>query len=87
MDKERIIQIARDAGLEIDESGDIDDKQIWYFVFDDLERFAAAIRAATKEEDAKICESESFTYTIGTGEECGWEMAIKECASSIRASK
>lgn len=42
---------------------------------------------ATKEEDAKICESESLTYTIGSDEECGWEMAIEECASSIRASK
>ncbi len=83
MDKEQIIQMARDAGINVSQG------YLLRFagVEDDLERFAAAIRAATKEEDAKICESESLTYTIGTGEECGWEMAIKECASSIRASK
>lgn len=89
MDKEQIIQMARDAGIDQEYPYiPVEYKEAWFScTIDELERFAAAIRAATKEEDAKICESESLTYTIGTDEECGWEMAVKECASSIRASK
>lgn len=77
MDKEQIIQMAREAGLA----------SFGGWTEQNIENFAYAVRAATKEEDAKICESESLTYTIGSDEECGWEMAIEECASSIRASK
>ena len=88
MNKEQIIQMARDAGLEIDESGDIDGKQIWYFVFDDLERFAAAIRAATKEEDAKICEEIGKPNCMQSiAESILAEGVSSECASAIRASK
>lgn len=71
MDKEQIIQMARDAGINVSQG------YLLRFagVEDDLERFAAAIRAATKEEDAKICEDK----------ENGWSDMV--CAQAIRDSK
>lgn len=73
MDKEQIIQMARDAG-----SCFAPEVGSWLFTNAEIERFAAAIRAATKEEDAKICEDQ-------------WDIdgscTAKQFAQSIRASK
>lgn len=71
MDREQIIQMAREINgvllleiLELEPNGDY------------LIEFAAAIRAATKEEDAKICESFE-----------AWNYDSQGCAEAIRASK
>jgi hypothetical protein len=66
MDKEQIIQMARDAGFHVDESPYhwdsstlISYPKLGQFASSSaLERFAAAIREATKDEDAKICEDQ-----------------------------
>lgn len=50
---------------------------------DQLQRFAAAIIAATKEEDAKICEQSD---TDGEGPDC-WDWHSKDYAKAIRESK
>lgn len=73
MDKEQIIQMARDAGFG----------NYAYEAAEIFERFAAAIRAATKEEDARICESEPERQR-GDGV---WSCDQKACAEAIRASK
>lgn len=82
MDKKQIIQMARDAGWEAT-------AEIWYPF---LERFAAAIRAATKEEDAKICEDMAFIAYEFLSDECDSPQEVSdlqchECATQIRASK
>ena len=51
MNREQIIQMAREAGIA---KANGDSALFWY---PEIERFAAAIIAATKEEDAKIVES------------------------------
>lgn len=75
MKKEKIIQMARDIGFD-------------YELDEQLERFAASIIAATKEEDAKICEEfgkpnsmQSMSESIHT------ETASKQIAAAIRESK
>lgn len=78
MTPEQIIQMARDAGIDEwwDGGGD------WRETFDDvLERFASAIRASTKDEDAKICSSIAEQTVMSDNYQA------KECESAIRASK
>lgn len=54
MNREQIANMARDAGLT---DPDLGDWMIDYGYSEEaITRFAAAIRAATKEEDARICE-------------------------------
>lgn len=72
MNREKIIQMAIDCGME-----DIHlDGGLFYAGPDDIERFYAAIRAATKEEDANICE-DLMQIEEGPG---------PDYASAIRAS-
>lgn len=85
MSREQIIQIAREAGIDEWWNSGSD----WRETFDEaLERFAAAIRLATKDEDAKICEEigkpnsfQSIAESIHT------EITSSQIASAIRASK
>lgn len=75
MNREQIIQMARDAGMAVG-FGAHEDDEVACFSLALLERFAAAILAATKEEDAKICE-----------EYVGPLAPALHCAVAIRASK
>lgn len=87
MNREQIIQMARDAGFDVDEAD---------FIFApltkrsgiqlELERFAAAIRAATKEEDAKICDALG-DETDNPIDGVFVNHPPSHCAKSIRASK
>lgn len=85
MNREKIIQMARDAGLE----------EMWDLTplfTGKLERFAAAIRAATKEEDAKICSdiadhAAQTAYKSNSAEWMGRAAEVSRCISAIRASK
>jgi hypothetical protein len=66
MTKHEIIEMAHEAGIEYD----------WSFDFHmRLERFAALIAAAEREECAKVCESE------GQRIDASWS----SCAAAIRA--
>jgi hypothetical protein len=89
MNKEQIIQMARDAHRDlvtIDYPGHLAPLDPWTTRL--CERFSAAIIAATKEEDAKICEEfgkpnsmQSMSESIHT------ETASKQIAAAIRESK
>ena len=82
MNKEQIIQVARDVGFECISPDDALDMIGGVFgggenIYKHLERFAAAIRAATKEEDEKICEE--FAEFYGN--------ACTDISKAIRESK
>lgn len=82
MTPEQIIQMARDAGIDEwwDSGGD------WRETFDEvLERFASAIRAATKEEDAKICD-ESTKEWLSLNEP-QFAASAYQLSKEIRATK
>lgn len=80
MNKEQIIQMASQAGINVSQG------HLLRFagVEDDLERFAASIRAAVKEEDAKICEELAMKLTLSGGLT---KFDPADCAHAIRASK
>lgn len=82
MNRETIIEIAREVGIQI--AFDLkSEKQIACITYGSLERFAAAIRAATKEEDARICED---SQKGDARKQSRYETARK-IADAIRASK
>lgn len=76
MNKDQIIQMAREAGL-IHETHEGN----WH-----LEQFAKLIRAATKEEDAKICDKYAYALDNGNNTYMRSHEAF-EIAQHIRASK
>lgn len=79
MDKEQIIQMALHHGFMLSTSYGQEAKKL--MPVSDSETiiaFAAAIRAATKEEDAKICENLDAYYEYDPGE---------SFSAAIRASK
>lgn len=85
MNREQIIQMAREAGFET-----LPTTKEREFICDiaDLERLVAAIRLATKEEDAKICEEELVDEkSTGSSEDVAYNYAILHAAKAIRASK
>ena len=86
MDKEQIIQMARDCGLHY---WDFDN--ICFHQSQDMDllyEFAAAIRAAIKEEDAKICEDEIASWKRVLNGDCDdEEKALIFVQKAIRASK
>lgn len=87
MDKEQIIQMARDSGADcvIPPMPGFDAEYV--MTESGIERFAAAIRAATKEEDAKICEDEIASWQRATMSCQDEKIALGMAAKSIRASK
>lgn len=79
MNREQIIQMARDAGLDVETKPDgTPYGMIGRSTLDDLECFYNIVRAATKEEDAKICEELDSYEEDNPGE---------SFANAIRASK
>lgn len=88
MNREQIIQMAKDCGgsvMQPFDYGAVPDRMI--LRFDNLERFAAAIRAATKEEDAKICEEEIESWERATSSCVDEKTALRIAAKEILASK
>lgn len=86
MDKEQILQMAKKAGFYFMDAGygpEVLHSVDHHYSEECFMRFAAAIRAATKEEDAKICESEPMRQR-GDGV---FACDQKACAEAIRASK
>lgn len=79
MTRDNIIRMAREAGISDT-----------YFDFqmvspDDLERFAALIAAAEREEFLKWCEASSEGIAPRTDWAKGYVMAIKNVAEGFRA--
>lgn len=89
MNKEQIIQMAREAGLIFNEEYGTDLAVKMYR--ERVERFATAIIAAVKDEDAKICEELSQSHGTATKEcskvNCDYMAAWSDASDAIRASK
>lgn len=92
MDRNKIIDMALDAGADcvIPSTPEFDTEYV--MSESGIERFAAAIRAATKEEDARICEEISLQANAAwklayQPQDQGREMGADDCEHAIRASK
>jgi hypothetical protein len=89
--KDEIIQAARDAGI-LSDLELMPQNQWRQDTIRELEIFSALIIAATKEEDARICDELLHSHGADTGGECTeveceFMVAWKEAADAIRASK
>ena len=76
MNREEIIQMAREAGF-VDASF-----CRWSAYLDDLERFAALVAAAEREVCAQLCEDEAEKWE---GEDGSISTEARLCAINIRA--
>lgn len=80
MNREDVLRMARQAGFYLlPESEAISDVITVQRTLD----FAAAIRSATKEEDARICEEQSKRWHADQRD----VYVTHECVAAIRASK
>ena len=83
MTRDDIIRMAREAGLLV--IGTADGSEAVYTwpqgITDEIERFAAIVAAAEREECAKICEQSDED---GEGPDC-WDWHAKDFAAAIRA--
>ena len=92
MNKEQIIKIARDAGFVVWVPNESFSDGNWWIggqePGESFESFSAAIIAATKEEDAKICEEFVKPNSMqNIAESIHTETASKQIAAAIRESK
>ena len=79
MNQDDIIRMAREAGLEMDDSLVLEPEVIWYISQETLKRFAALIAAHEREACAKLCEE-------GGRDESGRiHVQAWGCAKAIRA--
>ena len=78
MNREDIIKLAREAGFEVYET-DVWITDGWWT--EELERFAALVAAAEREECAKACEE--LLTIISSGDE--HRDGVADCISAIRA--
>lgn len=72
MNKEDVIRMAREAGLKID----LNDGTTAFFWYPEIERFAALVAAAEREECAKVCQA--FWQVDG-------QLTADEFAAEVRA--
>ena len=71
MDREDIIRMAREAGLDPD---------LWNYT-DAFERFAALVAAAEREACAKVCDA----VQKKNEDDGAWMWEARNCAAAIRA--
>lgn len=67
MNREDIIRMAREAGIEWDLI-DEDEGQIWYINAEGLQRFAQLVSFAEREACAQVCESDDSMRWAGAAE-------------------
>ena len=77
MTEEEIIEMARQAGWEMDDSLVLEPEIVWYICQGQLQTFAKLVAQHEREACAKLCESESSNVAE--------HMFGKECAAAIRA--
>jgi hypothetical protein len=90
MQREDVIQLAREAGFVVDE----DSKRYqsncishtWYLIDEGLERFANAIEQRTLERAAQMCEERKH-ITPDWQLDQHYNQACGHCAAAIRALK
>jgi hypothetical protein len=82
MTQDEIIELARQAGMELDDSFVLEEDQIWYFCKENFIAFAKLVASAAsakeREACAKVCES-LFDPQDDTCDEA------EQCAAAIRA--
>ena len=82
MDRDTVIALAREAGLEIlslDGEDEVGCGDGYHIQTDLIERFAALVAAHEREECAKVCED------YDTGQDLPFDHAVIECAAAIRS--
>jgi predicted ATPase len=79
MTRDDIIRMAREAGMAPAEI--VTDKPVIYPVPEAIERFAALVAAAEREECAKLVDEEMADYRYGTPP----NIALNNAAAAIRA--
>ena len=85
MTQDEIIEMAKLAGWEMDNSCVLTPQVLWYIYQGQLEAFAKLVAAKEREACAQLCIDEVWASTVnGTAIEA-FNYASKECASRIRA--
>jgi hypothetical protein len=79
MTQEDIISMAREAGFEVNEDGEVLENS-HFFQTNKVERFAALVAAAEREACAKVCEDTTAAWTQPV-----YNGACMDCAAAIRA--
>ena len=77
MTQDEIIEMAKLAGWEMDDSCVLSPQVLWYIYQEQLETFAKLVAAKEREACAKVCE----VYEWGNRE----TYAAEQCANAIRA--
>jgi hypothetical protein len=75
------IEMARQAGLEMDDSLVLEPEVIWYMSQGQLERLVALVRADERNACAKLCEAEA----IDEHENGSWIACAEYLSKNIRA--
>jgi sugar-specific transcriptional regulator TrmB len=77
-DKE-VIQMAKEAGWEMDDSCVLEPQVVWYISQGQLERFAALVATAEREACVKVCDSYDVAEDINSCDTAeGIAIAIRE---------
>ena len=79
MTRDEIIEMARQAGWEMDDSCVLEPEVVWYICQGQLEAFAKLVAAKEREACAKVCE-ELVIEVVGNS-----ALAVDQCARTIRA--
>jgi hypothetical protein len=80
MTKDEIIEMARRAGWEMDDSCVLEPEVIWYISQGQLEAFAKLVAEHERKECAKLCEDNAIDLS-----ERDWDSACLNCSDHIRA--
>jgi len=87
MDRELIIRLAREAGLEIlslDGEDEVGCGDGYHIQTDLIERFAALVAAHEREECAKVCEERKINPAAWMIDKF-YNQAVEHCAAAIRS--
>jgi hypothetical protein len=76
MNRDDITRMAQEAGFYIDPEGEILEGDGWHIQTDIVERFAALVAAAEREECAKVCDKLGDEYADANPSDCAF--AIRE---------
>ena len=80
-----VIQLAREANIDLEHHVSIGRASVWIATQDELERFAALVAAEERNACAIACEVHAASV-INDGKQSAWAIA-HECATAIRARK
>ena len=90
MTQDEIIEMAKLAGLEMDDSCVLSPQNLWYIYQEQLETFAKLVAAKEREACANLCDEREkdfmgLFHKYGYEEDSGAMLASMQCAKAIRA--